>query len=139
MLSKLRQLNWQQWSDLCVAVITLGRARLKLPHFKAAELQELQNAQGQTSRSAPPAQQVATRIARVTWAIPRAAKFVPWRSDCLVQAQAGQNWLKRYSIKSKIELGARKSSNGQMDAHAWLICDGEIVTGGDITTFVPFR
>ena len=78
-------------------------------------------------------------IARVTWAIPRAARCLPWRLDCLVQAKAAQNWFKQYGIQSEIQLGARKLPNGQMDAHAWLVCEGEIVTGDDISSFVPFR
>jgi hypothetical protein len=137
--SKLLHLSSQQWPDLLRAAFALGRARLQLPHIKAADLQQMKNVQEQINHTACPAPQVADWIARVTWAIPRAAKFVPWRSDCLVQAQAGHNWLSRQNIQSTFELGARKLPNGKMDAHAWLICEGEIVTGGDISTFVPFR
>lgn len=137
--SRLLQLKWQQWADLSRAALALGKARLQLPHFKAADLQQRKNVQKQIKHAACPAPHVADLVARVTWAIPRAAKFVPWRSDCLVQAQAGHNWLSRQNIHSTLELGARKLPNGKMDAHAWLMCEGEIVTGGDISTFVPFR
>jgi len=137
--SRLLHLSWQQWADLFRAALALGKARLQLPHIKAADLQQRNSAQDQIKHAAGPAPHVADWIARVTWAIPRAAKFVPWRSDCLVQAQAGHNWLSRQNIYSTLELGARKLPNGKMDAHAWLMCEGEIVTGGDISTFVPFR
>lgn len=137
--SRLLHLSWQQWADLFTAALALGKARLQLPHIKAADLQQRKNVQDQIEHTASPAPHVADWIARVTWAIPRAAKFVPWRSDCLVQAQAGHNWLSRQNIQSTLELGARKSPDGKIDAHAWLMCEGEIVTGGDISTFVPFQ
>jgi hypothetical protein len=96
-------------------------------------------AQEKTGRNASTAPHVTEWIARITWTIPRAARIVPWRSDCLVQAQAAQNWFKRYGIQSEIQLGARTLPDGRMEAHAWLVCEGEIVTGGDITSFTPFR
>ncbi len=139
LIAKLYKLSCQEWTDLCRAVLALGHARRQLPHLKAAEIQ-----QDPSSRTAPPSglalpTNTATLIARVTWAIPRAAKMVPWRSDCLVQTKAGQNWLKRQGVPSTIRLGSRKLPGGKMDAHAWLVCEGEVVTGGDISTFVPFR
>ena len=138
-ISKLFQLSWRERTDLLRAVLALGQARLRLPSLRAAQLMQHKAAQEKVDQSVSPNAQVADWIARVTWAIPRAARFVPWRADCLVQAKAAQNWFKQHGIQSEIQLGARKLPDGQMDAHAWLVCEGEIVTGGDITSFEPFR
>jgi hypothetical protein len=138
-ISKLSQLTWREWTDLFRAVLALGQARLRLPSLEAAQLMQIQIAPEKSAQSVSPNAQLADSIARVTWATPKAARIVPWRSDCLVQARAAQSWLKQNGIQSEIKLGARKLPNGQMEAHAWLVCEGEIVTGGDITSFVPFR
>jgi hypothetical protein len=138
-VSKLLRLGWREWADLFRAVLALGKARLQLHLLDAAQILQSPITPGKTGQGASPAPQFADGIARVAWAIPRAARFVPWRSDCLVQAQAAQNWLKEHGIQSEIQLGARKLPGGQMDAHAWLVCDDKIVTGGDITSFAPFR
>ncbi len=138
-ISKLLQLSWRESADLFRAVLALGKARLQLRYIDTIQFQQSPTAQAKTGQNASPAPHVVDWIARVTWAIPRAAQFVPWRSDCLVQAQAAQNWFKRFDIHSQIQLGARKLPDGRMDAHAWLVCEGEIVTGGDIEPFAPFR
>lgn len=137
--SKVLQLSLRQWTDLFRAALALGKARLQLPHIKAADLQQIKTTPEKTGHHTSPDPHVSDWISRVTWAIPRAAKLVPWQSDCLVQAQAAHDWLRRLDIHSEFELGARKLPNGKMDAHAWLICNDKIVTGGDISTFVPFR
>ncbi|MEE4316380.1 MAG: lasso peptide biosynthesis B2 protein [Erythrobacter sp.] len=77
-------------------------------------------------------------VERVAWALPRAASVVPWRSDCLRQAEAGRRWLGRHGIKSEIRLGARSHSAGLPEMHAWLIVAERVVTGGDISPFTPF-
>lgn len=65
------------------------------------------------------------------------ARRVPWRSDCLVQALAGQRLLLRDRIASEIVVGAGKSANGQFEAHAWLTSHGRVVLGGDVARFQP--
>lgn len=139
LVSKLARLNARQCRDLALAVIYLGRARIQLPTLDAVQVRQRKPGK----RSAHPVDtnhaHAAQIIARVQWAVPRAAKHVPWRSDCLVQATAGQNWLQKHNILSEIDLGARRLPNGALDAHAWLKCQDQVITGGDITTFVPFR
>ena len=60
----------------------------------------------------------------------RAARLVPFAS-CLTQAVAGQVLLARRGIASDIQLGVRRGRKGRLKAHAWLICEGRIVLGGD--------
>ncbi|HVL30522.1 MAG TPA: lasso peptide biosynthesis B2 protein [Sphingomicrobium sp.] len=80
----------------------------------------------------------AASIDRVAFAIPRAAARVPWRATCLVQALAAQRWLARMGVSSRLKLGARKTSEQAIDAHAWLEAGGRIVVGGDPQGYQPF-
>ena len=80
----------------------------------------------------------AARIERVAFAIPRAAARVPWRATCLVQALAAKHWLGRMGVDSRLKLGARKTGEQALDAHAWLEAGGRIVVGGDIGDYKEF-
>lgn len=75
-------------------------------------------------------------LAHVSRIVPRAAGLVPWRSDCLVQAIAGQRLLSAFTIPGLIRIGSRKDFNGMLEPHAWLECLGRVVTGGDVQGYV---
>ncbi len=74
-------------------------------------------------------------IARITYVLPRISDRLPWRSDCLVQALAGQNWLRARGLDSEIEIGVEHPEDGDFGAHAWLVCGEMVVTGGDIARY----
>jgi len=74
-------------------------------------------------------------IARIAYVLPRLSDRLPWRSDCLVQAIAGQNWLMRLGAASEIQIGVENPKEGEFGAHAWLLHDGQVVTGGDIDRY----
>lgn len=74
---------------------------------------------------------------RVAFFIPRVARRVPWRADCLVQALAGQQWLFGEGITSEIVVGTAKQVGGAFEAHAWLSHGDRVVLGGDIARFEP--
>ena len=60
-------------------------------------------------------------------AIRRASRI--WPAKCLAQALAGSCLLRRAGLTPTLTLGV--ALDGRFDAHAWLECGGEIVTGGD--------
>ena len=74
-------------------------------------------------------------VAWVSYTVPRIARIVPWRSDCLVQALAAQHWLARADIGSEIEIGVERPQEGGFGAHAWLRCGTDIVTGGSVDRY----
>jgi hypothetical protein len=76
-------------------------------------------------------------IERVAFVIPRVAARLPWRADCLVQALAAEHWLKRAGILTTLTLGVPKDKSTTFEAHAWLSAGDRIVTGGDISGYVP--
>jgi hypothetical protein len=130
-LSQARALSLRNWADLARAVWELALANRRLARGASPE-EIVRPPSGQMAHPDP------ALIARVGWAIPRAAAVVPWRSDCLRQATAARRWLGQAGIPTEIRLGARKDEAGRFHAHAWLICEGEVLIGGSIEAFQPF-
>jgi hypothetical protein len=67
-------------------------------------------------------------ILRVSQAIVRSQKTVPWQNKCLVNAITAKRMLQRKGLASTLYLGVNKE-NGNMAAHAWLRCGNLFVTG----------
>jgi hypothetical protein len=68
----------------------------------------------------------------ISVAILRASHRSPWRTKCLEQALAAKLMLKGRGLRSTIYFGVASSQHESktLAAHAWLVCNGEIVTGG---------
>ncbi|MEP3421288.1 MAG: lasso peptide biosynthesis B2 protein [Erythrobacter sp.] len=78
------------------------------------------------------------QLDRIIYVLPRISDRLPWRSDCLVQAVAAQNWLSTFGAASEIQIGVElpnDSKNGEFGAHAWLLYKERVVTGGDIAQY----
>lgn len=124
------------WLDLLRAAAELALARYRLGSLPAQELL------WQTRQPEPipaPAASLASQAlaARIAFAIPRVAARLPFRADCFIQAMAARRWLLRKGIASSLTLGTRLDAPGGFAAHAWLTCQGRLVTGGDIRGYVP--
>ena len=133
-LRRVLRLGPADWRDLAVAAVELGRARWRLARTPSARLL------AELRRPAPPLPASASdarAAARVAWAVPVAARLVPWRSDCLVQAMAAQRWLGRERRPTQLVIGVHKDGAGRFEAHAWLRCGTVTVTGGDVARFTP--
>jgi hypothetical protein len=134
LIHRLRQvadLSWQQRGDLLRAVWELALASRRLRHQPASGISGSAMSEQEASED--------TLVGRIAWAIPRAAAVVPWRADCLRQAEAARHWLDRRGMASEVRLGVRKTEAGGIEAHAWLLCGRKIVTGGDPKLFEEFR
>ncbi|SDJ00322.1 lasso peptide biosynthesis B2 protein [Aliiruegeria lutimaris] len=137
-LGKARQLDRAELQDLYRASNELWRARKQVASASVPEIlaccpvDPAKQAQ-HTDRSAE------ETVERVSIAIQRAANVVPWRSDCLIQAEAARHWLAAEGIETRIELGSHRTDAEGFLAHAWLIWRDRIVTGGDISRFSPFE
>lgn len=68
-------------------------------------------------------------VAQVRKAVTTAARNVPWNAVCLPLAMAAKAMLARRGQGSAFHLGATIEGDGTLSAHAWLECDGQIVTG----------
>lgn len=113
----------------------LIRARLIFASLKARDIPE-RNRRSKEMLAPSPTLPPAT-IPRISYILPRLSDRLPWRSDCLIQAVAGQNWLSSLGVPSEIRIGVEKPSDGEFGAHAWLIQGGQVVTGGDISRYIP--
>ena len=123
------------WADGCLALGYLASARYRLGTWSAADVMK---AAPDVFRNAPTNTPKGSNLAlvrRAAFAIPRVAARVPWRSDCLAQAVAGQRWLASLGIESTLSIGVRKTVEHGFEAHAWLKVGEESVTGGDVSTF----
>lgn len=128
-----------EWLDLAVATLELAIARSRLGSGDPRTLL-LASHNEKGSVVAPQRGAGASDIVdRVAFAIPRVAARVPWRADCLVQALAARRWLLRKGIATKLHVGARENRSEPFEAHAWLEHEDKIVTGGDITGYVPMK
>ena len=129
-IARARRLSRHEWLDLLIATFELAKARVRLAFgIEQIILERRPAAYRPCDR--------ALAIRRVRTAIERASLRVPWRSNCLVQAVASRNWLRRLGLEANLLIGVREQ-HGPSEAHAWLICDGDVVVGGDIRGYVPF-
>jgi hypothetical protein len=122
------------------ALAALAHARLIL-HRTAPEDVLRRNAAAAvrvaSSRHTVAQAEAAEGCARIAFVIPRMALRLPWRADCLVQSLAGQAMLRRRGIASTIAVGTARHPDGRFEAHAWLVCENDVILGGDIARFVP--
>lgn len=78
-------------------------------------------------------------VERIAYVIPRVAARLPWSVDCLIQARAAGRWLASAGIASDLHFGVHKVKQPVFEAHAWLTVGEKIVTGGDISGYIPLE
>ena len=57
-----------------------------------------------------------------------ACRFVPF-STCLSRAIAGNRLLRSYGVWPTLHIGVAKENEGELEAHAWLSLEGNIILG----------
>jgi hypothetical protein len=82
----------------------------------------------------PAAQAHAATAERVGAIVERVARTTPWRSMCLEQALAGKWMLRRRGIDSTMYVGMARRGE-QFVAHAWLVSQGQTLTGAGTTVY----
>ncbi len=114
------------------ALVAMVRARWAFGRLEAAEI-PARNARAAKAEIADAADELLAD--RIGFIIARLAKRLPWRSDCVVQAIAAQEWLARLGMASEIRIGVERPEDGPFAAHAWLVRKERIITGGDIARY----
>jgi hypothetical protein len=112
----------------CEAYIYMGIARFQV---LTRPFKQIAKKLGTTGE---PAIELATDpvlIRQVAWALRTAARFTPWKSNCLAQGLAAGRMLKRRGLPAVLFFGVAKDEAGKMIAHAWLRSGGFFVCGGD--------
>lgn len=131
---KLRDLTLRDWRDLVRAGWELWKANRYCRRTTIAKI--YRDRKTEWHRASDPETDAITE--RVSVAVPRAARYVFFRSDCLIQARAAQTWLARENIGSEIRIGADGGGKADLEAHAWLLVGDRVVTGGEIARFTQF-
>ena len=68
------------------------------------------------------------KILIVRKALLRGIKRLPWKAKCLAQALTGKLLLRRLGLPGTIYLGIKKEA-GKLEAHAWLMCGNQFISG----------
>lgn len=133
--TRLVQVDWRERGLLAEAVVRLAFARFRIagqPFRKIAATLGVfvPPADPRIAQAKEPGPEDQARLAReVGWAVTRAASHVPFKAVCLPQAMAAHAMLRRRGVDSVMHLGARRSEEKPIDAHAWLDAAGVEVTG----------
>ncbi|RYH07503.1 lasso peptide biosynthesis B2 protein [Tropicimonas sp. IMCC6043] len=70
------------------------------------------------------------------WALGGCAKWLPFRTDCLVRSAAGGRILRRRGLPFRTHLQVGRLPSGAFEAHAWIECDGTSLVGGPMESLV---
>lgn len=84
----------------------------------------------------------ADALNEIAWAVSSAARWVPIRGTCLVQALVGQILCACWGQPVTLCIGAAKNKQGTFQAHAWLVTsEGKTFIGHvpNLRHFVPFE
>ena len=74
----------------------------------------------------------------VAWAVETISRNTPGEKTCLTQALAAQVLLTRRGYSSLLHIGVVKDENGELLAHAWVECKGEVMVGGhELERYTP--
>jgi hypothetical protein len=68
-------------------------------------------------------------VEHVVWAVRIVSRYVPG-ATCLTQALAAQALLTRSGFPSQVEIGVAKDALRRLHSHAWVVCQGQVVLGG---------
>ena len=136
-IRRAAQLTLSDWRYLTKASAELLAARIRFSTLSPETI--LRELQDQSSRLPHERtnRRAAIDVERVSWAITLAARYVPWRSDCLIQVMAADRWLRQHDLCADFHLGVAKDARGDLRAHAWLRYGNLTVTGGRYDEFSP--
>lgn len=109
------------------AVYHLARARVQLARTTPESIARLNSADSHVLTSWGCDE--SARIERISRAVMRSARLVPWRSDCLVQALAAQEWSAQLGIRTTITIQVGRGDGEEFLAHAVLKHNGKCVLG----------
>lgn len=131
-ISKILARSWMHRLLLLKAYLLLGILRMAIfliPFRVLARMLKL------TAGDNPdmPSPELKEKAEMIAWAIRAAARRTPWQNACLVRGLAGLVLLRGYGIPCTLFLGVAKGSSSpeELEAHAWLRCGGNVITGAE--------
>jgi len=126
-IGKLAGLSWSRRFLLVEAACWLAVARLTLLLIPFRVVEPLLGRRmAESPQEDPGDPDIPDRIG---WAVRVASAYTPWRTKCLAEAMACKAMLRRRGLASTLYLGTAKDAAAGLDAHAWLRCGSQILTG----------
>ena len=75
---------------------------------------------------------------RVSWAVAAAARRLPGGATCLARAVVARLLLANQGAASRIVIGVARGEDRGLDAHAWVECEGRVITcGTEVDPYTP--
>ena len=132
-LTRFRSLPQTDKLLLCEAFVLVASIRMGLLLLPLSSVRSMASkARGRSRGSSTPAS-----VGRSAWAIAAVSRRIPG-ATCLTQALAAQWLLARRGVASQVAIGVAKDAKHRFEAHAWLLCNSEIVVGGsEAERFTP--
>lgn len=133
LLVRFREIDNRRRALLAEAVLGLLAARLAVALMLFSQLRLRFGKMvppSDTGKTSDPCDAGQAFLAKeVSWAVTRAARYMPFKAACLQQAIAARNMLRRRGIPSVLHFGAGRGETKPLDTHAWLDAAGIEVTG----------
>lgn len=124
------KLNHSDRSTLLQTYLLLTLVRLGLWLFPFERLWKGLVKLGQLQTSSPAFLKTeAQRVRQVIWAVNLSARFTPIGAKCLARALTTKVLLDRRQCPSEFKIGVAKNELGQLDAHAWIEVQNQVVMG----------
>lgn len=125
--------KWREIFLFLEAWIVMAMARICIIVFSFENLMKLMG-RSLSSSDWVEATTPLDKWAEVNRAINRASRYSFWRTKCFEQALTAKWMLRRRGYRSHLYFGVQKDPAVKLTAHAWLICEGEMVTGGNVAS-----
>ena len=68
-------------------------------------------------------------IRQIVWAVEKSAQLTPGGAKCLAKALTTQVLMGRRGLSCDFKIGVAKSPEGQLEAHAWIEVNGQVIMG----------
>ncbi len=128
-INKWLELDWAQRFTLFEAAWTLVVAQAAIRLIPFGKIAPSLGRLGAPPPATPLASGAVQQAQRVGWAVRVLAHYLPWDARCLAQAIAASWMLRRRGLPSVFYLGVDHGRETWLEAHAWLRCGDEILTG----------
>jgi Transglutaminase-like superfamily len=92
-----------------------------------------------TKSSQPPGPEL---LPRIIWALSIASRRLLGKDTCLSQAMAARVLFSWCGLPAEIRFGVKKSAQGDLQAHAWVLNGNDILIGGeglDLSSYTPLN
>lgn len=126
MLRRLMQLPVQWIIMIPEAIWLTGLYRYLILHRPFSQLSPKIGTLGQETPTEGNCPDTVYGVRKIVTAV---SKRMPWTCNCMVQALTAKKMLSRRGIPTTMYMGVALDANGNMEAHAWLRCCSEYVTG----------